>query len=308
MTSAIITKPELTRDTAWRSGRLGARSGGPRLLFGQVHEDSAIERAAFAKGTRVFCIASAGCTALSLCEEHDVVACDINPAQVDYVRRRIEGGAREVGAAERIMGFMRRFTPLAGWSRKKLAEFLVLDDPQAQLLYWRAELDTFLFRSGLAFLLSPLSLRGVYSSALLSCLPPRFAAVLRGRMERCFARHPNRTNPYARALLLGSREEEPPPGAKAASRIELVADDAATYLERCGSGTFGGFSLSNILDGAGAPYGERLVLAVRHAAAKGATVVRRSFSEPPHDLRTNRAENDRSMLWGVVDVRAVEDL
>jgi len=95
---------------------------------------------------------------------------------------------------------------------------------------------------------------------------------------------------------------------KAASRIELVADDAATYLERCASGTFGGFSLSNILDGAGELYGERLLLAVRHAAAKGAMVVRRSFSEPPHDLQINRAENDRSMLCGVVDVRAVKDL
>jgi hypothetical protein len=37
-------------------------------------------------------------------------------------------------------------------------------------------------------------------------------------------------------------------------------------------------------------------------------VVRRSFSEPPHDLQINRAENDRSMLWGIVDVRAVQDL
>jgi hypothetical protein len=31
--------------------------------------------------------------------------------------------------------------------------------------------------------------------------------------------------------------------------------------------------------------------------------VLRSFAEPPPELETNQAENDRSMLWGVVDIR-----
>lgn len=301
---------EIAVDSAWRTGSLSAHSGRQALLFGRVYEDSAIEQRAFSRGGRVFCIASAGCTALALGRDHDVVACDINPAQIAYVERRLAGGARELGSVERIMGFMRRLMPLAGWSRAKLGEFLALDAPERQLAFWRAELDTWRFRTGLALLLSPLWLRGWYSPALLASLPPRFDRVLCRRMQRCFARHANRTNPFAHALLSGfdtaDVEGEPTRGARLA--LHLVVGDAAQYLERCPPRSFSGFSLSNILDGAGPSYRARLFGAIRRAARPEASVVLRSFSEPPVELRTNQAEEDRSMLWGVVDVRTVESL
>jgi S-adenosylmethionine:diacylglycerol 3-amino-3-carboxypropyl transferase len=77
--------------TAWEAGRLDAGRGPPRVLFGRMYEDPAIERAAFAPGGRVFCIASAGCTAMHLSPRHDVVAVDINPVQLAYAKSRIEG-------------------------------------------------------------------------------------------------------------------------------------------------------------------------------------------------------------------------
>jgi S-adenosylmethionine:diacylglycerol 3-amino-3-carboxypropyl transferase len=310
MTVDVRLQPELTEATAWREGRLHVVQGKQRLLFGQVYEDVAVERGSFAQGGRVFCIASAGCTALALCEDHNVVACDINPAQIEYVKRRLAGGPRELGVADKVMSFLRGFMPLAGWTRTKLLRFLSMDDLEAQAAYFVDQLDNWRFRYGLDLLLSPLSLRGAYSASLLACLPPRFGAVMRGRMQRCFARHPNRTNPYARALLLGSSEpvrRVPAPSPAAAARIELVLDDAAAYLERCPPGSFAGLALSNVLDGAGALYEERLMSAVRRAACPGAIVVRRSFGEPPAELPTNRAADDRSMIWGIVDVRKVEE-
>jgi hypothetical protein len=153
-----------------------------------------------------------------------------------------------------------------------------------------------------------MSLRGAYAPALLACLPPHFGAVLRGRLQHCFARHPNRTNPYAHLLLSGFPGEAEGDRGVPSRAARLVLDDAATYLERSPRGHFSAISLSNILDGASSVYEERLRSAVRHAAARGAIVVRRSFSEPPPELRSNRAEDDRSMIWGVVDVRAVEEL
>jgi hypothetical protein len=81
-------KPE----TAWTAGRLGPFHGPLRLLFGQMYEDAEIEREAFAGKDRVFCIASAGSTARRLADEHDVVACDINPVQLAYAERRARGG------------------------------------------------------------------------------------------------------------------------------------------------------------------------------------------------------------------------
>jgi hypothetical protein len=128
-------------------------------------------------------------------------------------------------------------------------------------------------------------------------------------MQRCFARHANRTNPYAHALLgFDAAEVEGEPTQSSGFAPCLVVADAAQYLERCPPRSFSGFSLSNILDGAGPSYRARLFAAVRRAARPEAGVVLRSFSEPPGDFRTNRAEEDRSMLWGVVDVRTVESL
>jgi hypothetical protein len=51
-----------------------------------------------------------------------------------------------------------------------------------------------------------------------------------------------------------------------------------------------------------------LFAAVRRAAAPDATVVLRSFAEPTHASPYDAAAHDRSILWGVVDVRPVDAL
>jgi len=292
--------------TVWQHGRFDARGGPGKVLFGRMYEDAAIESSAFRPGGRVFCIASAGCTAMALAPRHDVVAVDINPVQLAYAERRFAGDPGTRGAAERVMAFGRALGPLAGWWPSRLAAFLDLDDPAAQIAYWRRHLDTRRFRAAIDGLFSLTALRAVYASPFLAFLPPHLGAVMRGRMERCFTRHGNRTNPYARALLLGELADAPPP--PEAKDIRLVHADAAACLEREPAGSFSGFTLSNILDGAEAAYKARLFAAVKRAAAADAVVVMRSFREPPADLPTNRAADDRAMLWGIVDVRPADAL
>jgi len=287
--------------TAWEAGRLDAGRGPPRVLFGRMYEDPAVERAAFRPGGRVFCIASAGCTAMHLAPYHEVVAVDINPVQLAYAKQRIAGAPMVRGTAEHIMRVGRALLPLAGWSLATLHAFLDLDDPAAQETYWKTHLDTRRFRAGLDTLLSVTALRSAYAPGLLASLPGHFGAVMRARMERCFRTHPNRRNPYARALLVGELSAElPSPEAK---RIEFVQSDAATFLEEAPSGSFDGFTLSNILDGATPAYRQRLFRAIERAAAPDATVVLRSFGEPAGELPSNRAADDSSILWGIVDVR-----
>ncbi len=266
---------------------------------------AAIELRAFQPGGRIFCIASAGCTAMRLAAHHTVVAVDINPVQVAYVQQRLGGRTIQSGSAERILAFARTLAPLAGWNRRTVGAFLEFDDPKEQILYWRRHLDTHRFRAAFSFLFSRLVLRSLYSAAFLNGLPPNFGTVLRTRMERCFALHPNRSNPYAHALLVG--EMRSAPDAPDLRQIEVRCADAADFLERQPAGSFTGFSLSNILDGTNSAYAQRLFAAVKHAAAPGAMVVLRSFREPQCATQTNHAAEDRAMLWGIVDVRPASD-
>jgi S-adenosylmethionine:diacylglycerol 3-amino-3-carboxypropyl transferase len=146
----------------------------------------------------------------------------------------------------------------------------------------------------------------VYAPRLLGFLPDRLGSVMRARMERCFERHPNRENPYARSLLLGELSEATP--LPRASHVELVHADAAGFLENATPGSFDGFTLSNILDGADDTYRQRLFAAIQRAAAPGAITVLRSFGNADADSPSNRAADDRSMLWGSVLVRPAAEL
>lgn len=287
-------------ETAWEGGRFDGRTGPSKLLFGRMHEDASIELGAFRPGGRIFCIASAGCTAMELSRRHEVVAVDINPVQVDYARRRFLGAPASRGTAERMMALGRGLGPLMGWRLSRIREFLDLATPEEQLAYWHEYLDTRRFRVAMDAVLSTTILKTFYARPFLRALPMRFGRVVRSRMERGFARHPNRNNPYARGLLSGEHSESAVPAE--AKGIRLVVADAAAFLEREPPGGFDGFALSNILDGASSGYRRRLSAAVRRAATPGAVAVFRSFDEPRSASQTNHAVDDRAMLWGVVDV------
>jgi hypothetical protein len=129
---------------------------------------------------------------------------------------------------------------------------------------------------------------------------------MRNRMERCWALHPNRSNPYARALLLGDLTSGAgkPPG----TAIRFVCADAASYLESCAPGSFDGFTLSNILDGASDDYRRRLFAALNRAGSGQSIAIFRSFAEPEKQAADNAAARDRSMLWGSVEIRRVTEL
>jgi len=289
--------PELPEPTPWGRGRLDDRPGPPQLLFGQMYEDCSLELDAFEPGGRVFCVASAGCTALALAARGDrVIAVDINPAQVAYVCARAEGAPQREGTVERRFTRARRAAAAVGWRRPRLERFCELDDLGHQLRFWRKQLDTRRLRATLAALFHPLVLRRVYASELVAVLPDRFDRVLRARLERGFARHPNRENPYAAQLLLGRSRAAP------RSKLTVVHGDAAEFLERSPPGSFDAFSLSNVLDGAPPRYGERLLEAVHRAAAPGAIIVLRSLGEPRSEEEARRAADERSLIWGSVSV------
>jgi hypothetical protein len=285
--------------TAWHRGRLDWRAEPPELLFGRMYEDSALELEAFEPGGRVFCIASAGCTAFDLAARgDDVTAVDVNPAQIDYVRARARGEPRQNGKVDRGLERLRRLTPAIGWSRAALEHFCGLAEPEAQLDFWRRRLDTRRLRIALAAVFSPRRLRSVYAAPFVAVLPERFDRVLRLRFERGFARHPNASNPHAAALLLGRpRPTTPAP-------ISLATADAAEFLERCRRSSFDAFSLSNILDGADDRFAKRLFAAVRRSAAPGAVIVLRSLAEAHSEEEARRAADERSLIWGRVRVEA----
>jgi S-adenosylmethionine:diacylglycerol 3-amino-3-carboxypropyl transferase len=293
-----------TVSTPWRSGpfRLPAH----RLLFGQTYEDSGIELRVFKPQSRVFAIAGAGYTARVLAAAgHRVTAVDIDPDQVAYAKSRAEGGPGRAGAAEQVLAFGRGMAKLAGWTQRKLVEFLNLSDCARQIEYWDERLDTPIWRAAVDTLLARRLLGLCYAAPLAASLPDEFGRRIRQRLRRGWASHPNRFNPYAAALMLGTAPVDP--GAPA-TPIQFVCADAAEFLEGCPPSTYDAFALSNIGDGASQEYQLRLRNAVEHAATPNAVVVSRTFAEPKPDTTANWAALDRSMLWGAVYAGAITTL
>ena len=163
-------------DTAWAHGS--------SILFGQMYEDAAIEQRVFPEGARVFCIASAGCTAITLSTSHAVTAVDINAAQLDYAKRRAQGALSRPGFIERAL---RCGALAAGWRSVTLHEFVNLKDTSEQLAFWQRRLNTLRFRIVFAAAISPAAFAFSRFASPSDPLPRDFAAVLRGRMERGFA-------------------------------------------------------------------------------------------------------------------------
>lgn len=285
----------------WRRGPFRVQS--KQVTFGQNYEDSRIELRAFRRKIRVFSIAGAGDTARTLAAAgHRVTAVDIDPRQIAYAKSRADGEPSRTGTVERVLALGRGLAVLVGWSREKLEEFLNLTDCAQQIEYWDRHLDTLIWRATVDALLSPSVLSLCYAGPFVASLPDEFGRQIRRRLRRCWASHPNRSNPYAAALLLGKPLTDPDPPVNS---IEFVCADAAGFLESAPRSSFEAFALSNIGDGAPPEYLHRLRCAIQHAAAPDAIVVSRTFAEPASDTAENCAALDRSMLWGVVDVRPV---
>ncbi len=291
----------------WSRGRLDGRDGPPQLLFGRMHEDWRVEAAAFRSfqpGGRIFCIASSGCTALALADRgFRVTAVDVNPAQIEYAKSRAAGGPSLLGLVDGRLARARRLLPWLGMKERDLNHFLLLADPAEQTAFWRKRLETRRLRAFLRCALHPALLRLTHGGRFVGWEPVRFDRAILRRLERTWASHPNRENPYAWHLLLG--REPDPEIPKAVPGIDFACADAIDYLKDGPPGRFDGFSLSNILDAAPAAYQERFRAAVRHAAAPGAVLVLRSFGEPRDDGQAEWAARDRSPLWGAIEVSEV---
>jgi hypothetical protein len=293
-------RSEMT-STAWRRGPFRLRPRGP--IFGQTYEDSAIELRVFKPQSRVFAIAGAGCTARALAAAgHFVTAVDINARQIGYARRRADGEPARRGVVEDLLAVGRHLATLAGWSRPRLAHFLSLSDGSEQAEYWDRWLDTPMWRAVVDALLAPRLLGLLYASPFVGSLPRDFGERIRQRLRRGWSLHANYSNPYAAALLLGHAPAE---FGVSISPINFVCADAAEFLENSPV-PFDAFALSNIGDGASPTYQRRLRTAVERAAAPGAVLVTRSFAEPLPYTAANWAAQDRSLLWGVVEVSCLD--
>jgi hypothetical protein len=286
--------------TPWDAGRFDGRSGPPRLLFGRMYEDPAIEDALFPPSGRVLCIASAGDTARALAASgRTVLAVDINPAQVEEVARRLAGRPSRVGSADQLLAVGRAALRPLGWGPERLERFCTLDDPREQALEWR-RLTSALVRAAVRAALSPRVLRVVYGPAFARVAPLRFGEQLLDRIGTRIARAPNCDNPWLSQLLTGTWTRPDP--AQGTDGVELRCGDVAMVLEELPAHSIDGISLSNVLDGPGAAYAERLLAAARRVARPGAAVIVRSFLPSPEPDAWRLADRDRSLLWGGITV------
>lgn len=298
--------PPTPTTTPWAAGRLHG-GGAATLLFGRMFEDPAIELEAFGAPCSVLAIASAGDLPMALAAAgHHVTAVDINPAQVDYARRRLAGGAPRPGQADRVMAAGRAALRPAGWGRRRLERLAAMDDCDAQVAEWR-RLTSGPSGAALRVLLAPAALKLGYRDAF-----ARPAATLRrqvpGRIERGLAIHRNADNPWAALLLTGAWPDDRPDPPWQNGSIDLAVADVVAHLEAVPPGTYDAFTLSNVLDGAPDEFGRRLFAALRRAGRPGAVVVLRTLLAPASPAEASTAVRDRALLWGGIRITTVEQL
>lgn len=282
--------------TAWSAGRLTG-SGPPRLVFGRMYEDAAVEVAALPVG-RVLAIASAGDVAFALAAAGcEVVALDVNPAQVEYVRARIAGALPRQGQADRYLARAAGALPLLGLTHDRLLRFFALDDPGLQVEAWHKVAGR-RFHAALAIAFGP-ALRFAYRSELAQALPPGFGAELGSRLERGFGIHANDRNRLARTLF----GLPAPPGP--AQEVDARHAEVLEYIRAQPSGSFDGFAFSNVTDGAPAGFREDLLSAAARVARPGAIAVLRTLGRPRSLEEDSRAATDRTLIWGGIEVTGV---
>jgi len=283
--------------TAWTAGRL-VGSGPPRLIFGRMFEDPEVEAAALPAG-RVLAIASGGDVAFALAAAgREVVAVDINPAQVEYVRARSGGAPPGAGQADRYLSRAATMLPRLGLTHDRLQRFFELDDPGAQVDAWR-KLSGLRFRAAL-LLAFGLGVRLAYRSDLARALPSGFATEVSSRLERGFGIHPNRGNQLARALFGLPAAQTP-----AQPNVEVEEAEVLEYLRAQPARSFDGFAFSNITEGAPSGFREELLSAARQAARPGAMAALRTLGRPRGREDASRAATDRALIWGGIEVVSV---
>ena len=211
-----------------------------------------------------------------------VTAVDINPVQLAYAEQRAAGGPMRIGRPSASSALGRRLMAPFGWRRRPCGRFSP-SNSRGQMAFWHRHLNTAGFRVAADLLLSLAWLRLVSTPCRFSrsCRPLRPGDA--PRLERCWTRI--RTAPIrtlARCSSASFRHARRP----AAEPIRFVCADAASFLESCPPGSFDGFTLSNILDGAPASYRQRLFAAIRHAGTPEASS---SCAASPN--RTGRATN-----------------
>lgn len=291
------------------SRQKGRSSANPRqrLLHGWDWSDPRIELEELAPASRVLVSVGAGETIATLVDAgHRVTAIASNRHQLDYARRRLAGGAFEPGAAERLIdlgrGMIRAASP--AWSRRRMRQFLLEDDPLKASAAWKSRLDNRTLASILKTMLGP---AGVLSALVLrdfaTPIPPHFDEAIRGRIARALRKHAPSSNPYAWRLLLG--EEQPghaPPAVDPAS-VTWLEEPLLEHLERVAPGSYDALTLSNVTDGADERWVRDLRKAALRAVVPGGPVIARSFATSMDDEAAKRARRDRAMLWGSIVVQ-----
>ena len=249
-----MRNPGETISTPWQFGRFDGSHGESRLMFRRMFEDWSVELAAFRNQRRVACIASGGCTAITLANHgHEVTAIDINAAQIDHVRARLAGNKESDSDSERVLRVRRMLLRCLGVSRRTIHDSLSCSEADRQLELWnRIWSRRTAHAARIAF--HPAVLRMVYATRFVRALPKRFDQVLARRLRRGLAVHPNRDNPFVWQMFDGTRPAHLDPMISPAATIALMHADIVEFLNRKQPASFDAFSLSNILDGCTEPY------------------------------------------------------
>jgi S-adenosylmethionine:diacylglycerol 3-amino-3-carboxypropyl transferase len=227
-------------------------------------------------------------------------------------RQILAAGLNNSGLIDQRLATLVKLFYLSVHPKKRVEKFLLMDNPEQQLLYFNKYWDNWQWRLALNIAFSKSFLSLGFGKAAIDALPENLTETMTQRLQRAFTKFPNRTNRFLWETMLSDLptevEERFPIYLQKSSfanvqngiahgKINWHHADAVAWLKEQESHSIDFFGLSNILEIVKSDYGKTLSEEIARTAKSGAVICVRAIFPGAASTAPILSEASRRLIY-----------